>query len=115
GYTTAPVLKVVQVLTRSGLGRHSSPLGVGARAGPRAGIAELVGPGSTGGVVSTAQVSRLRKSLRPAGGQLLLTRGTGYQLNVGADELDVLLFERLLEQAGSALGEGDAAGAAAPR
>ena len=60
-----------------------------------------------------AQVSRLRKSLRPAGGQLLLTRGTGYQLNVGADELDVLLFERLLEQAGSALGEGDAAGAAA--
>jgi DNA-binding SARP family transcriptional activator len=60
-----------------------------------------------------AQVSRLRKSLRPAGSQILLTRGTGYQLNVEADELDVLLFERLLEQAESALGGGDAAGAAA--
>src|SRR5439155_4309097 len=60
-----------------------------------------------------AQVSRLRKSLRPAGGEIFLTRGAGYQLNVEADELGVLLFERLLEQAGSALGEGDAAGGAA--
>src|SRR5205809_1556837 len=48
GYTTAPVLKVVQVLTRSGLGKAFEPARRRARAGPRAGIAELVGPGSTG-------------------------------------------------------------------
>src|SRR5438034_70109 len=60
-----------------------------------------------------AQVSRLRKVLRPAGDDILLTRPTGYQLNLDADALDVLRFERLLEQAGAAQEKGDAAGAAA--
>jgi DNA-binding SARP family transcriptional activator len=60
-----------------------------------------------------AQVSRLRKALFPAGDGTLQTRATGYQLNLHPDELDVLRFERLLEQASSALEGGDAAAAAA--
>jgi len=59
-----------------------------------------------------AQVSRLRKALFPAGDGILQTRATGYQLNVEPDELDLLRFERLLEQAGSALERGEASEAA---
>ena len=43
-------------------------------------------------------VSRLRATLGPAG-ERLLTRPTGYVLEVGPDELDAGRFERLLEQA----------------
>src|SRR6266498_5703611 len=45
-------------------------------------------------------VSRLRKAL---GEGLLLTRGGGYALEVGADDLDVDRFERLARQGREAL------------
>src|SRR3954465_6748788 len=59
-----------------------------------------------------AQVSRLRKALLPAGNGILQTHATGYRLNVNTENLDALSFERLLEQAGSALERNDASEAA---
>lgn len=47
-----------------------------------------------------AQLRRvLRSSMGPAAEQPLVTRAPGYVLNVGADELDLLRFERLTEAA----------------
>ncbi len=53
-----------------------------------------------------AQVSRLRKILREGGRELLLTRPTGYQLSLEADQLDLFRFHRLLEQASAELEAG---------
>jgi DNA-binding SARP family transcriptional activator/class 3 adenylate cyclase/alpha-beta hydrolase superfamily lysophospholipase len=54
-------------------------------------------------------VSQLRKALPEP---RLHTRGSGYVLEVGRDELDVDRFRRLAAEGGSALSDGDAAGAA---
>jgi YVTN family beta-propeller protein len=60
--------------------------------------------GSTHSVHSLeVQVSRLRKILRAGDENALVTRPTGYQLKVGANELDLTCFERLLEEGRSAL------------
>ncbi len=48
-----------------------------------------------------AQVSRLRKILHDGGRELLLTRPTGYQLSLEAEQVDLFRFHQLLEQAGS--------------
>jgi DNA-binding SARP family transcriptional activator/DNA-binding beta-propeller fold protein YncE len=58
------------------------------------------------------QVSRLRKILRTDHGEALVTRPTGYRLSVDADELDLLCFERLLEDGRLALSSGAARSAA---
>src|SRR3954451_876142 len=52
-------------------------------------------------------VSQLRKAL-DANGDLLITRGSGYVLRVGDDELDIQRFEHLLAEAQRLLEEGDA-------
>jgi YVTN family beta-propeller protein len=57
-------------------------------------------------------VSRLRKVLRKGEDQRLVTQPTGYQLNVAADEVDLLCFERLLEEGRLALRSGGAPEAA---
>ncbi|MFL5894672.1 MAG: BTAD domain-containing putative transcriptional regulator [Thermoleophilaceae bacterium] len=56
-------------------------------------------------------VSQLRKALH-ANGDLLVTRGSGYELKLGAHELDSRLFEQRLIDARAALEEGDARRAA---
>jgi YVTN family beta-propeller protein len=45
-----------------------------------------------------AHVSRLRKALDSVGDEILLTRGHGYVLRVGPDQLDVDRFSKLLEE-----------------
>src|SRR3954453_664046 len=57
-------------------------------------------------------VSQLRKALH-ANGDLLVTRGSGYVLRVGDDELDIQRFEHLLANAQRLLEESDAKGARA--
>jgi hypothetical protein len=52
-------------------------------------------------------VSQLRKALQ-ANGDLLVTRGSGYVLRVGDDELDIQRFEHLLTKAQRLLEDGDA-------
>jgi len=54
-------------------------------------------------------VSHLRKAL---GNERLLTRGRGYVLTVGPEELDLALFERLAVEGREALAAGDAVRAA---
>src|SRR4249919_298486 len=60
-----------------------------------------------------AQVSRLRKALRCDSEQILLTRPNGYMLSLGPEQLDLFVFERLLEEGRSALETGAADDAAA--
>jgi YVTN family beta-propeller protein len=57
-------------------------------------------------------VSQLRKAL-PANGDVLVTRGSGYVLQLGDDDLDVQRFEHLLAEAQHMLDDGDAKGASA--
>jgi YVTN family beta-propeller protein len=68
-------------------------------------IEDLWGEGGSRGSVHSleVQVSRLRKVLGASDDQALVTRPTGYQLKVGADELDLLCFEQLLEDGRLAL------------
>src|SRR3954452_1834175 len=68
--------------------------------------------GDRAGQSLEARVYRLRKALLPAGNGILQTHATGYRLNVNTENLDALRFERLLEQAGSALERNDASEAA---
>ena len=53
-------------------------------------------------------VSQLRKELASANGSLLLTRGNGYSMEVDADQLDLLRFERLVDDGRRAFEEGRA-------
>ena len=53
-------------------------------------------------------VSQLRKELASANGNLLLTRGNGYSMEVDADQLDLLRFERLVDDGRRAFEEGRA-------
>jgi DNA-binding SARP family transcriptional activator/DNA-binding beta-propeller fold protein YncE len=57
-------------------------------------------------------VSRLRKCLAATGVQPLETRPSGYELQVGPDELDSVSFARLLQEGRLALGSGAFAEAA---
>jgi Bacterial transcriptional activator domain len=50
----------------------------------------------------------VRGVLRAGGDQILVTRSSGYQLRVGASELDLVQFERLVEDGRSALRSGAA-------
>jgi DNA-binding SARP family transcriptional activator len=77
-------------------------------------IDELWGEHPPSTALHTVQVfvSRLRGALGPAG-ERLLTRPPGYVLELGADELDAGRCKRLYDSGRSALGAGDAAGAAA--
>jgi DNA-binding SARP family transcriptional activator/DNA-binding beta-propeller fold protein YncE len=76
-------------------------------------IDDLWGEAPPEGASHTLQVyvSQLRKTLeprRPPGspGQILTTRGSGYLLQVGDDELDLHAFERLADEGRAALREG---------
>jgi DNA-binding SARP family transcriptional activator len=62
-------------------------------------IDELWGAEATIATGNTLQyhVSRLRKTLAPS--EAIVTQGAGYLIRVGADELDLFRFERLVEQA----------------
>ena len=54
-------------------------------------------PPATAAKLVQLHVSQLRKALAAAGdGKQILTRGHGYELRLGADELDVTRFERLV-------------------
>lgn len=57
-------------------------------------------------------VARLRRAMDDPDGELLRTGATGYQLQLGPDDLDANHFERLAEQGRQALRTGDPAGAA---
>jgi DNA-binding SARP family transcriptional activator len=75
-------------------------------------IDELWGeqPPATVGKSLHVYVSQLRKELGPANGHnggVLLTRGNGYVVQVGPDELDVQRAERLLDEGHRALDAGD--------
>ena len=63
-------------------------------------------------------VSRLRKGLEPererrSGGSVVVTRAPGYLIRAGPEELDLLRFERLVEEGRRALAGGEAETAAA--
>lgn len=68
-------------------------------------------PPATAAKVLQNCVSALRKEL-PGSAEALLTRGAGYELRVGPDELDRDRFERLLAEGRAALASGDHADAA---
>ncbi len=53
-------------------------------------------------------VSRLRRTLCDGGEQVLVTRGGGYLLALEPEQLDAMMFERLLEQGRALLAGGDA-------
>src|SRR3954466_1013416 len=56
-------------------------------------------------------VSQLRKALH-TNGDVLVTRGSGYELKLGDSQLDSRLFEQRLTEASAALEEGEARQAA---
>jgi DNA-binding SARP family transcriptional activator/WD40 repeat protein len=58
-------------------------------------------------------VSRLRRTLYDGGEQVLVTRGGGYLLALDPEQLDAMMFERLLEEGRALLAGGDAGGASA--
>jgi DNA-binding SARP family transcriptional activator len=68
-------------------------------------------PPATAAKVLQNCVSALRKEL-PGSAETLLTRGAGYELRIGPDELDRDRFERLLGEGRAALASGDHADAA---
>jgi DNA-binding SARP family transcriptional activator len=82
-------------------------------------LVEELWPGSDpadGAKALQVSVSRLRKVLEPdrapgRPGELLVTRPPGYELRVGAEQLDLHRFERLVDGARRALAAEDAAGA----
>lgn len=61
-------------------------------------------PPATAGTALHVHVSQLRKAL---GGDVVRTRPSGYVLELTADQLDVLQFERLVEEGSEALAAGD--------
>ena len=77
-------------------------------------IDELWGelPPATAAKSVQVYVSQLRKALH-ANGDLLVTRGSGYVLQLGDDDLDVQRFERLVAEAQRTLDDGDAKAASA--
>ena len=84
-------------------------------------VVELWGtdPPSTAAKMVHNNVSRLRKLLQPDGSdgrfaqQVLATRASGYELQVGRDQLDANRFEAIVEEARQALDAGAADVAAA--
>ena len=72
-------------------------------------IQELWGAQAPDGAAHTleVQISRLRKLLRADGhSQVIVTHSTGYKLVVGPEELDLLRFDRLVENGRLAAGAG---------
>jgi DNA-binding SARP family transcriptional activator len=66
-------------------------------------------PPETATAALRVHVSRLRKALAAAGAEgLLVTRPTGYQLDIADDALDVCRFEQLASRGRDALAAGDA-------
>ena len=73
-------------------------------------IQELWGVQAPDGAAHTleVQVSRLRKLLHPdEGEQVIVTHSTGYKLVVGPEELDLLRFDRLVEEGRLAASSGE--------
>ena len=68
-------------------------------------------PPPTADTALRGHVSRLRKLLKEDPTARLETRGSGYVLTVGDQQLDLRRFERLVEQSRSALGRGEYADA----
>src|SRR5262245_32944770 len=64
-------------------------------------------PPRSGAAAVQTQISRLRRALGPAGGELLETRHPGYLLHVAPEALDAARFECLLEQGREALRSGE--------
>jgi YVTN family beta-propeller protein len=69
-------------------------------------------PPPTAAKIVQVHVSRLRKALDGAGERILLTRGHGYELRVGPDQLDVGRFQTLLDEGRAAIGAGEPESAA---
>lgn len=85
---------------------------------PAAALQQLVGGAAAGPSKATVRshIQHLRKALEPqrlswAPPSLLLTRGDGYVLRVGPEQLDAAEFERLAGNGRSALESGDPAAA----
>jgi DNA-binding SARP family transcriptional activator len=77
-------------------------------------IDELWGedPPSTAAKALQGHVSALRRLLEPerapgAGGRVILTRGSGYELRLASEQLDLAVFERLRREGQSALADGE--------
>jgi predicted ATPase/DNA-binding SARP family transcriptional activator len=70
------------------------------------------GPPATAAKTLQAHVSRLRKELAGGAEGPIVTHAHGYELRVGADEVDSHRFERLLGEARAELAEGRPASAA---
>ncbi|HYN51928.1 MAG TPA: AfsR/SARP family transcriptional regulator, partial [Thermoleophilaceae bacterium] len=65
-------------------------------------------PPATAAKSLQVHVSRLRKALQSgADNDVVLTRGQGYVIELGPDELDVRCFERLLDEGRRALAAGE--------
>ena len=69
-------------------------------------------PPSTAGKALQGHVSTLRKLLEPgrasgAGGRVIVTRGSGYELRLESEQLDLSRFERLRDEGRRALAQGE--------
>src|SRR5262249_56177288 len=75
-------------------------------------VEDLWGEGAPGSAAHAVQVyvSQLRKALGPAA---IVTRATGYALELEPEQLDLRRFERLAEEGRETLRGGDATAAAA--
>jgi predicted ATPase/DNA-binding SARP family transcriptional activator len=70
-------------------------------------------PPATAAKSVQVHLSRLRKALAPAGSELIVTRGHGYELAIGPELVDAERFERLMGDGRSELAVGHAESAAA--
>jgi len=70
-------------------------------------------PPATAAKSLQVHVSRLRKTLAPAGGELIVTREHGYELAIDPEQVDAERFERLMGEGRSELAAGHAESAAA--
>ncbi len=75
---------------------------------PKLELADIVWDGAPprGAAALRTQVMRLRQALGPVTGERIAARGSGYMIALGAEELDITLFEALHREAGSAIRAG---------
>ena len=66
-------------------------------------------PPSTARAQLHNMISNVRRRLREAGDDLIITRATGYELHLGHHELDVLRFRELIAEGRQAMAAGDPA------
>jgi DNA-binding SARP family transcriptional activator/WD40 repeat protein len=72
-------------------------------------VEQLFGPQPSPGAVNAlyVAVSRLRRTLSERGEQVLVTRGGGYLLALEPQQLDAIMFERLLDEGRALVASGD--------